>query len=591
MRNRRLILAVMSTLLVSSCDLISSYFPGYAAIPAIGISADKTTIKKGESVTVKANVVHEDLAGVTVQWQVDGVDRAGETGLSFSFSASPESETVYTIRAVAAYRSVTTSADIKITVLPTLYNPLPGRWLMQAGSISLSYWFYEDLTLHRESSLGALDAGFYSHTATTVSFHFVGSSYDETYTYRIAEGVLSFWTAGGQAVGAFQKQEPMSVPANSLPVVTIVGGDRAVPCGTVETITAVVADADAADVIKYEWYVDGTRIAEETATTYGFVRTPTNACQYAVTAVVSDGKNMASAGVVVSVGAPPANPSVIITTACQGYTNVSPIPIVITFSEKVEPPSLTDVDVSGAAVQALTQGDDAFAWNLTIVPAAEGEISVSVPAGAARTVVLGKENLASDVYAVVYDTTAPTISLTTPASGNVIYANTVLSFTGSDLQAPSVSFDNLTWTPARSGITMYGAVAGYDALAGGANVTLYLKDTDRAGNEGYSSNGLIKGGGGAVSVSITLVTPTEADISFGSFDSSLSQSLSESLTVTATLVGAESFAWYLDGTLAGSAASITLSGAALEPGPYTLSLVVTRNGLPYSAELRFHVIN
>lgn len=99
------------------------------------------------------------------------------------------------------------------------------------------------------------------------------------------------------------------------------------------------------------------------------------------------------------------------------------------------------------------------------------------------------------------DNAAPIISITSPSASERVKGTKVISFVVNELNSPSCSINNNAWTNCTSSVTTLSSVTGFDALSDGT-FTLYLKDTDLAGNLGTSSRSIIKdtvvysGGGG-----------------------------------------------------------------------------------------------
>ena len=94
-------------------------------------------------------------------------------------------------------------------------------------------------------------------------------------------------------------------------------------------------------------------------------------------------------------------------------TNVSPIPITITFGEEVTGFEEDDILVGNGEVveMSLTTKDD-IVYEIEITPDDDGEVTVFVPAGVAE----GADemtNEASEQFSITYDTTAPTVEITT----------------------------------------------------------------------------------------------------------------------------------------------------------------------------------
>jgi PKD repeat protein len=73
----------------------------------------------------------------------------------------------------------------------------------------------------------------------------------------------------------------------------------------------------------------------------------------------------------------------------------------------------------------------------------------------------------------------------------------------------------------------------------------------------------------------------------------LNKTLSESVTITATLDEAESWEWYLNGDFISGEQNnnITITSATLSYGRYTLSVKAYKDSIPYSAFIEFDVHN
>ncbi|MBI4009964.1 MAG: Ig-like domain repeat protein, partial [Candidatus Aenigmarchaeota archaeon] len=101
-------------------------------------------------------------------------------------------------------------------------------------------------------------------------------------------------------------------------------------------------------------------------------------------------------------------------------------------------------------------------------------------------------NSAFDEITFTWDTIAPIVDITAPLSLDEVNGNALIFFTDDELTNAECSIDNLVWVACASGVTTLTDVAGFGALPEGA-FTLYLRDTDLAGNVGTDSEaGIIK---------------------------------------------------------------------------------------------------
>ncbi|MFA4956984.1 MAG: hypothetical protein WC556_08455 [Candidatus Methanoperedens sp.] len=89
------------------------------------------------------------------------------------------------------------------------------------------------------------------------------------------------------------------------------------------------------------------------------------------------------------------------------------------------------------------------------------------------------------------DTTAPTVAITAPTAGTTVKGTAIVSFTDTDLTSAQCSIDNTAWIACTSGITTLSEITGFNDL-GEVAFTLYLKDTDAAGNVGTDTAGILK---------------------------------------------------------------------------------------------------
>jgi len=104
-------------------------------------------------------------------------------------------------------------------------------------------------------------------------------------------------------------------------------------------------------------------------------------------------------------------PSISITSNTRETTNISPIPITITFSEKVKGFESTDIVTYGTVTSFYSldmENSYAKTFTFELVPPGQGEISVQI-AGNAAIDSAGNGNLATDPFKRVYDLTQPDV--------------------------------------------------------------------------------------------------------------------------------------------------------------------------------------
>ena len=132
-------------------------------------------------------------------------------------------------------------------------------------------------------------------------------------------------------------------------------------------------------------------------------------------------------------------PTPTITTTASDPTNQSPIPFKVTFSEKVTGFEAADVSVTNGTVGNFTPVDNkTFTFDVT--PTADGSVSVSLAAGAAKDAA-GNDSTAA-TKSITFDQTGPSTTISSSASNptnldqipiTVTFSEDVTGFTQSDV--------------------------------------------------------------------------------------------------------------------------------------------------------------
>ena len=134
-------------------------------------------------------------------------------------------------------------------------------------------------------------------------------------------------------------------------------------------------------------------------------------------------------------------------------TNSSPIIINIDFTETMVGFELTDIQITNGLVNALETSNN-MNFSIDVLPNVDGEITIQVPAGVAENTT-GTENVASDVFSIVSDRTAPSIiissSVASPTNSSTIELNiefdeAVSGFDLSDIVLSNATVSNLNTT-------------------------------------------------------------------------------------------------------------------------------------------------
>ncbi|MDO7845075.1 Ig-like domain repeat protein [Hymenobacter sp. M29] len=132
-------------------------------------------------------------------------------------------------------------------------------------------------------------------------------------------------------------------------------------------------------------------------------------------------------------------PTVALSSTATSPTNTSPIPLTITFSEPVTGLTLAALTVTNGTASNL--GGSGRTYTVDITPAADGAVTVNLPAASAQDVA-GNDNTAAPQFSITYAAPTVLISTLSPNSGPVGTSVTIggSNFTG----ATSVTFNGTT---------------------------------------------------------------------------------------------------------------------------------------------------
>ena len=182
--------------------------------------------------------------------------------------------------------------------------------------------------------------------------------------------------------------------------------------------------------------------------------------------------------------------SVYLTTSLNNPTNVSPIPVNISFSESVTDFTSSDLIITNGHVSSFQQsGLKDYIVNITAEE--DGEVSVMVPEGAAYAEGTSHSNIESSELSLFYDGTSPangSVLINGGALGTNYLENVVLTLNCNDGAGTGVEdmrisntadFTNMEWEDFSTSRT-------WDldgTTAEGESTTVYARFRDFAGNE------------------------------------------------------------------------------------------------------------
>ncbi|MDP6584664.1 MAG: Ig-like domain-containing protein, partial [Anaerolineales bacterium] len=107
-------------------------------------------------------------------------------------------------------------------------------------------------------------------------------------------------------------------------------------------------------------------------------------------------------------------PGAAITSTLDSLTNVSPVPIIATFSKAVTGFELGDLTITNGTASDFSGSGTTYTFNVT--PAANGTVTVEIPTDIC-TDAAGNTNVPSSI-SLFYDTTSPSITITSPVTGD-----------------------------------------------------------------------------------------------------------------------------------------------------------------------------
>jgi hypothetical protein len=185
-------------------------------------------------------------------------------------------------------------------------------------------------------------------------------------------------------------------------------------------------------------------------------------------------------------------PSVSISSSASPATHISPIPFTVTFTEPVGGFDLADISVTNGNAGNLVSVSSSV-YTVEVTPAGEGDVELSIPLNVASDLATNL-NTASSVTTVTYDTTAPTVLLSSLAGNrfNTPSLSVTISFSESvdDFDVSDISVTNGTLSNFSGSGTLY-SVDVLPTVEGAVDVSVAGDSAhDIAGNGTTASNTL-----------------------------------------------------------------------------------------------------
>lgn len=180
-------------------------------------------------------------------------------------------------------------------------------------------------------------------------------------------------------------------------------------------------------------------------------------------------------------------PTVSISSTSQSPTNITPIPITVTFSEKVSDFDSLDVTISNASLSGFSGSDKLYQFNLN--PVAVGDVTVQIPENAGKDST-GNGNTASSLFSIRY-TTIPSVTITSsldsitnlsPIPIKITFSKDVTGFDASDIAINNGSLSQFSGTGAKYEFNLIPTNDGIVSVDVNANVA-----TDSESNGNYAA--------------------------------------------------------------------------------------------------------
>ena len=109
-------------------------------------------------------------------------------------------------------------------------------------------------------------------------------------------------------------------------------------------------------------------------------------------------------------------PTVTLTSTAPDPTNGSPIPLTITFSERVTGFTASDLSLGNATLSVgISENSPGLIWSANLIPLGDGDVTASISAAVAKDLA-GNDNTASNLITRKYDGTRPGVTFSSSAA-------------------------------------------------------------------------------------------------------------------------------------------------------------------------------
>ena len=574
--------ATLANSLSESADSIVSSLIKDTGAPTVVIAstAPATTGTSPIPVTVTFNESVSGFVSGDVTVSNGAVTNFAGSGTTYTFDVTPSVSGVVTVDVLAnKAQDAAGNPNVAATQLTRTYDSdIPGVVLTSAAPSATNSSSFTVTATFSKSVTGFV-VGDIAVTNGTAS-NFAGSG--TTYTFDVTasgQGAVSVNVAAGVAQDAASNNNTAAVTLTRTydsvqPTVVISSTAAAItnvsPIPVTVTFNESVTGFIAGDLT----IVNGTAgNFAGSGTTYTFDVTPSG--QGAVTVDVLANKAQDTAGngntaaTQLTRTYDSAQPTVVISSAAAATTNVSPIPVTVTFNESVTGFIAGDLTIVNGTAGNFAGSGTTYTFDVT--PSGQGAVTVNVAAGVAQDGA-GNLNTVATQLSRTYDSQGPTTTITSAAAATVntspiavtvTFSESVTGFAVGDLTVVNGTAGNF----AGSGTTYTVDISPSGQGAVTVNVAAGVAQ-DSAGNGNQISNQLTRTYD-SVKPSVTLSTTAPATTNTSPIPVSVSMSKSVVELVAADITVTNGTA----GNIAGSGASYTFDVTPSGQGVVTIKIL------------------
>ncbi|MEQ8414044.1 MAG: Ig-like domain-containing protein [Imperialibacter sp.] len=286
---------------------------------------------------------------------------------------------------------------------------------------------------------------------------------------------------------------------------------------------------------------------------------------------VTDGAGNANIETTFSIGVDNVGPTVTISSSAGSVTNVNPIPVTFTFSEKVSRFIIDDIATNNFSVTSAPVSEDNITFTTEISPSANGALTIALKEASVQDIT-GNNLTNTGSLVITFDDTAPTVAISGPDGVNsteafqltFTFSENVEGFTMEDIAVADGTMANFSGTDAVYTVAITPDGAGTVTVSVAENVV-----TDAAGNPNAA--------GAQKSVSFDATRPTVAITGAPASSVNNKNPITFTFTFSEVVTGfALEDITVTNGTKAnftGSGAVYTADISPAEPGDVAISLV------------------